>query len=174
MSVCTSFLRCDNPQKQTVVLGEFSSVGKIGRLSVWKVRTGRELNTLETTTTSNSLVPLPRNELCLLVPWTWFEAYIPINDDTSSINILDYYQCLGEILLAAAVHWELIDMTYLLYMNLEKSLPSEWFNSFYVNYKLCQETQLWMDLFPALRLRVWAVCTSDTLHTLTLTDWLTP
>lgn len=94
--------------------------------------------------------PLPRKELYVPVLCTWFEAYTHINDNTSSINILDYYQCPGEILLAAAVHWELIDMTHLLYMNLEKSLSSEWFNSFYGNYKLCQETLLWVDLFPAL------------------------
>lgn len=72
--------------------------------------------------TSHNHVPLPRKKLYL---WFLSEAYTHINDDTASINILDYYQCLEEILLAAAVHWELIDMTHLLYMNSEKSLRSD-------------------------------------------------
>jgi hypothetical protein len=119
----------------------------------------------------SNYTPFLRKEFSPVALCMWRESPTHINDETSSINILDYYQCLGNILLAAAVHWELIDMTHLLYMNLEKkSLSSEWFNSFYVNYKLCQETPLWTDLFPALRWHVWAVCISDTLHTLTLTD----
>lgn len=52
----------------------------------------------------SQLAPFLRKEFSLLVLCMACKSHTSINDDTSSINILDYYQCLREILLAAAVH----------------------------------------------------------------------
>lgn len=172
--MCINFFRLAILWKQTAPLGKSSCADKIKRLSVWKVRTDRKLNKLEGTTKQTAITVFPfhrRNSvLC-----TWFEAHTHISNDTSSINILDYYQCLGEILLAAAVHWELIDMTHLLYMNLKKK-SIQWSDLIHfmliINYAWKQ--LLRADLFPALGLHIWAVCTSDILDTLTLAGWLTP